>query len=182
VSLGATPVAGARIVALPSGGAYRPAYVFAQSDAGGVFELELLAETTVIDVLVAAPTLGLELYRFQRQGEEWPNLLLVLGTERGSLRLPLLVENRDAPSLNALAAGISVRHHGAALRLAPVIEALIGQHDLNADATGLLLKGLAPGQWAICLEQYPSACSAGEIQAGAELTLEKPAPPSKESP
>lgn len=169
VSFGSMPVTGARLVALPglSSPGQRSGYLDAMSGSLGEFELSVPSSASNLDLVIAAPTLGVELLHLEKAEKGWGPVLIGLGSETGTLRFPVAgkVESRD------FSAGFVVSRNGASLRLTALVRllSLLGQLDLGPGQ--VLLHGLAPGGWTLCRDE-DRTCRSGNLPANGDLTLD----------
>lgn len=172
VTFGPQPVAGARVLALPSGpeAGTGASYVDVATDGAGQFELLVPAATARLDVLVAAPGLGVEMLEIRKVDGGWPSSLVALESERGTLRCQL----GGDPGATDFSFGLTLRKNGATLRWMPMIRLLNALGQLEMAPGYVLFHGLAPGAWQSCLEADPHSCQGGHLPANGELTLAWP--------
>lgn len=172
VTFGTLPVAGARILALPTGSdpAAGGTYVDVSSDDAGQFELWVPASAERIDALIAAPSLGIELVAIRKVEGRWPSPLIALSSEKGTLRC----QWEPASGGTEFTHGLVLDHGGARLRWMPILRALTALGLLELGPGEVLLHGLAPGLWASCQEGYPGSCRSGVLPPNGEISLAAP--------
>lgn len=172
VHVGNQPVFGAQVLALAAGPdpGRLSEYVEATTDAAGLFELLVPADSVRLDLLVAAPSLGVEMVEVVRAEESWPPLILALESRTGTLRCRLA----PGPPDRDFTTGLVFRRNGATLRWMQMLRILtfLGQVELARGE--ILLHGLAPGTWESCREGSSKTCRSGELQANGELELSSP--------
>lgn len=172
VHFGNQPIGGAQILALAASGNAGgiPEYVEATTDAAGLFELLVPASSARLDLLVAAPSLGVDLLEVLRAEEAWPPLIVALESGRGTLRCQLA----PGPPDRDFTTGLVFRRNGATIRWMQMLRVLTFLSQVELAPGEILLHGLAPGSWESCLEEDSTSCKSGDLQANGELKLSSP--------